>query len=312
MPPLELRSRVTQMPEEERFAELGKAARQSVIESLPGGWTFDGKRVLDFGCGAGRVLRWFTAEAERCEFLACEIDAASVAWLENNLSPPFEVFRSEPEPPLPLESGSLDLIYATSVFTHLDSSWSRWLVELHRLLRPHGLLLATFLGDGIWPQGYAGRKGVPYDERVGMYVEAPWRGFVDAHGPAVWHSEWWLREHWGRLFEIDHLETKGFNPLPGGHGGQGYALMRPREVELAPEDLEHPADDPRELPAALQAAELLRQEFAEQMHHTLAERDRARGERDDAADTLRAVRSSRIMRMSEPARRGWYRLRGRR
>ena len=87
MPPLELRSRVTQMPEEERFAELGKSARQSVIESLPGGWTFDGKRVLDFGCGAGRVLRWFTAEAERCEFLACEIDAASVAWLEKNLSP---------------------------------------------------------------------------------------------------------------------------------------------------------------------------------------------------------------------------------
>jgi SAM-dependent methyltransferase len=300
------------MPDEERFAELGKSARQSVIESLPRGWTFDDKRVLDFGCGAGRVLRWFTAEAERCEFLACEIDAASVAWLEKNLSPPFEVFRSEPEPPLPLESGSLDLIYATSVFTHLDSSWSRWLVELHRLLRPHGLLLATFLGDGIWPQGYAGRKGVPYDEGIGMYVEAPWRGFVDAHGPAVWHSEWWLREHWGRLFEMVDLETRGFNPVLEVHGGQGYVLMRPREVELAPEDLEQPADDPRELPAALQAAELLRREFREQMHHTLAERDRARGERDDAADTLRAVRSSRIMRMSEPARRGWYRLRGRR
>ena len=183
-------------------------------------------------------------------------------------------------------------------------------MELHRLLRPDGLLLATFLGDGIWPQGYAGRKGVPYDERIGMYAEAPWRGFVDAHGPAVWHSEWWLREHWGRLFEIVDLETRGFNPLPEVHGGQGCVLMRPREVELTPEDLEHPADDPRELPAALQAAELLRREFREQMHHTLAERDRARGERDEAADTLRAVRSSRVMRMSEPARRGWYRLRG--
>jgi hypothetical protein len=183
-------------------------------------------------------------------------------------------------------------------------------VDLHRLLRPDGLLLATFLGDGIWPQGFAGRKGVPYDDRVGMYVEAPWRGFVDAHGPAVWHSEWWLREHWGRLFEIVALETRGFNPFPEVHSGQGYALLRPRDVDLTPVDLERPGEDPRELPAALQAAELLRLEFKEQMLHTLAERDQASSERDEAADTLRAVRSSHIMRLSEPARRAWYRLRG--
>src|SRR4051794_13810447 len=310
MPPPELRSRVTQMPDEERFGELGRKARDHVVEALPEEWTFHGKRVLEFGCGAGRVLRWFTPEAERSEFLACEIDAPSVAWLEENLSPPFEVFQSEPEPPLPLESGSLDLVYAISVFTHLDSSWSRWLVELHRLLRPDGILLATFLGDGIWPQGFAGRKGVPYDDRIGMYVEAPWRGFVDAHGPAVWHSEWWLREHWGRLFEIDALETRGFNPFPEVHGGQGYVLLRPRDVALSPEDLERPGEDPRELPAALHGAELLRLEFKEQMHHTLAERDQAAGERDEAANTLRAVRSSHIMRLTEPARRAWYRLRG--
>jgi SAM-dependent methyltransferase len=303
MPPLELRTRVTQMPDEERFGDLGRKARDHVLAALPEDWSFDGKRVLEFGCGAGRVLRWFAPEAARCEFLACEIDAASVAWLEKNLSPPFEVFRSEPEPPLPLEDHSLDLVYAISVFTHLDESWSRWLLELHRLLRPDGVLLATVLGDGIWPQGVAGRRGVPYDDRVGMYVEAPWRGFVDAHGPAVWHSEWWLREHWGRLFEIVDLETRGFNPFPEVHGGQGHVLMRPRGVELTPEDLERPGRDPRELLAALQAADLLRREFREQMHHTLGERDRA-------TDTLRAVRSSRVMRLSEPARRAWYRLRG--
>ena len=310
MPPRELRTRVTQFAEEEQFGELGRKARDALVEALPDGWSFEGKRVLDLGCGSGRVLRWFAPEAERCEFFGCEIDPASVAWLEQNLSPPFRVFRSDPEPPLPLESGSLDLISAISVFTHLDSSWSRWLLDLHRLLRPDGLLLATFLGDGIWPQGYASRKGVPYDERIGMYVEAPWRGFVDAHGPAVWHSEWWLREHWGRLFEIDYLETSGFNPFPPLHGGQGYALMRPRAVELVPEELERPGGDRRELPAALHGAELLRQEFKEQMQHTLAERDQARSQGDQVAATLRAVRSSRVMRLSEPARRAWYRLRG--
>src|SRR3954447_15844184 len=281
------------MPEEEDYRELGRRGREDLISALPEDWSFDGRRVLDFGCGAGRVLRWFAAEAERCEFMGCEIDAPSVAWMEEHLSPPFRVFQSSPEPPLPLEDDSLDLVYAVSVFTHLDASWARWLVELHRVLRPDGILIATFLGDGIWPQGYAGSRGVPYDDRVGIYVEAPWRDFVSGHGPAVWHSEWWLREHWGRLFEIERLETRGVNRVRG-HDGQGWMRLRPRDVRLEPEELERPGDDPRELPAALHAGELLRREFVDQMHHTLGE--------------LQAVRSSRIMRLSEPVRRAWYRV----
>lgn len=295
LPPRELRTRVTRMPEEDDFHHSGRVGRECLLRALPDGWSFDGKRVLDFGCGAGRVLRWFAAEAERAEFMGCEIDAASVRWMEEHLSPPFRVFQSSPEPPLPLESDSLDLVYAISVFTHLDTSWARWLVELHRVLRPDGILIATFLGDGIWHQGFAGHRGVPYDDRIGIYVEAPWRDFVTGHGPAVWVSEWWLRDHWGRLFEIEELEPRGFNALPA-HRGQGWARMRPRDVELEPEELERPGDDPRELPAALHAGELLRREFVEQMGHTLGE--------------LHAVRSSRIMRVSEPARRAWYRLRG--
>ena len=296
------------MPAEEEYRERGKAAREQVVECLPTGWSFDGKRVLDFGCGAGRVLRWFAEEAERCEFIGCEIDAASVAWMEEHLCPPFRVFQNAPEPPLPLETDSLDLVYATSVFTHLDTSWARWLVELHRVLRPDGFLIATFLGDGIWPDGFAGRRGVPYDERVGIYVEAPWRDFVDGHGPAVWSSEWWIREHWGRLFDIEELATRGFNPMPH-HGGQGWVRMRPRDVELSPEELERPGDDPRELPAAVHAGELLRREFVEQMQHTLAELAQARDERDRAAEELAVVRSSRLMRASRPLRRVWYRVR---
>jgi hypothetical protein len=60
----------------------------------------------------------------------------------------------------------------------------------------------------------------------------------EAGGPSVLMSDWWVRAHWGRAFEI--LEI-----APQVHG-QSWALMRKRDVALTTEDLERPADDPRE------------------------------------------------------------------
>ena len=70
---------------------------------LPADWTFDGKSVLDFGCGAGRTLRHFLDEAESGSFYGCDIDAPSIAWLESNHEPTVHVFANEETPPLPLE-----------------------------------------------------------------------------------------------------------------------------------------------------------------------------------------------------------------
>jgi cyclopropane fatty-acyl-phospholipid synthase-like methyltransferase len=46
--------------------------------------------------------------------------------------------------------GYFDLVYAISVFTHITHEWSAWLLELHRILKPEGLLLATFCGPEPW------------------------------------------------------------------------------------------------------------------------------------------------------------------
>jgi SAM-dependent methyltransferase len=84
---------------------------------LPPDWSFEGKRVLDFGCGSARVLRHFLDEARHGEFWGCDIDGPSIDWIASNLSPPLRCFQNEPEPPLALEASYLDLIWATSVFT---------------------------------------------------------------------------------------------------------------------------------------------------------------------------------------------------
>jgi SAM-dependent methyltransferase len=249
-PPLELAGRVGTLegiPDPYAYYNaLGRAAREGLEEMLPDGWKWDGKRVLDFGCGAGRTLRHWLPEAERAEFTGCDIDDESIRWLQEHLSPPLTAVVNTSEPPLELPSPEFDLIYALSVFTHLTGTWSRWLLELHRLLADGGLLLVTFMGPGIgeWI------SGEPWDEeRTGMFTFREGQSW-DLGGPMVMHSQWWIAEHWGRAFDVLRISPAGFSQLGADGLSQGIVALRKRDVELTPADLERidPAE-PREAPA---------------------------------------------------------------
>jgi SAM-dependent methyltransferase len=221
----------------EDFELFGRRYRDLILGLLPPGWSFEGKRVLDFGCGSGRVLRHFLGEAEVAELHGCDIDAGSIAWLRENLSPPLHLFRSEEKPGLPFPDGHFDLVWAMSVFNVLTDTWSGWLCELHRVLREDGLLLATFVGEG-------GSEFVAHEpwveDRIGMNVLAYGVSW-EAGGPMVLHSPWWIREHWGRAFDI--LELR-----PTSEWGEGAVAMRKRDVKPTPEELERiDPHDEREL-----------------------------------------------------------------
>jgi SAM-dependent methyltransferase len=251
-PPFELANRVLSLDGwGEPFAayeRLGAETKAALLDLLPDSWSFEGKRVLDFGCGAGRTLRHFLDEAERGEFWGADIDASSIDWLEANLCPPLRALRCEDAPPLALEAGSFDLIWAISVFTHLTDRSLDWLAELHRLLRPGGLLMASYTGR--WSSELL--AGEPWDEdRVGMNVLRHDQSWDDG-GPMVLMSDWWVREHWGRAFEFVAVE-------PQVHG-QTWALMRRRELPVTAEELAAPSDDPRELTALRHNLEQLRRE----------------------------------------------------
>jgi SAM-dependent methyltransferase len=232
---------------EAEYERRGMALRRAILDVLPDGWSFEGKRVLDFGCGAGRVLRHFLSEATVAEVSGCDIHGPSVQWLVANLSPPLRVFRNDAQPPLPLAAGGLDLVWALAVFTHLTDSWSAWLLELHRVLADDGLLLVTFIGEGATPETLSG----PWrEDAVGMNVVACGRDW-DEGGPVVLHSPWWIRAHWGRAFDVLALQPSGFGAEPDrGPGGPGAVLMRkrPEALALTPADLEAwEPDEPREL-----------------------------------------------------------------
>ncbi|HYJ00543.1 MAG TPA: class I SAM-dependent methyltransferase [Thermoleophilaceae bacterium] len=259
LPPFELATRVGSLQESDdpwgMYDSLGRAIQQDLLAALPAGFSLEGRRILDFGCGAGRTLRHFVGGEYGGEFWGCDIDAASIAWLEENLSPPLFPFLSGELPPLPQPDEMFDVIYCVSVFTHLSRSWSSWLLELHRVLKPDGILLATFMGEG---QSLA-IAGERWDEgKVGMLTLSPGQSW-DRGGPMILHSPWWIREHWGRLFEVVSLTPHGFASEPG--TGHGMAVLRKKATSLTVAELEAPSSDPREAPALVHNVDRLIREL---------------------------------------------------
>jgi SAM-dependent methyltransferase len=255
LPPFELANRVMaidQVGAEETYRAHGQGVKETIISLLPAGWTFDGKRVLEFGCGAGRVMSAFAEEAGRAEFHGCDIDRGSIEWVRQNLSPPFDAFQVSATPTrLPFEDGTVDLIYAVSVFSHLADGWAGWLAELHRCLASPGYLLVTFLGEASSEE----IAGEPWDpDRVGMNVLFPDQPWAEG-GPMVFVSRWWLEARWGRAFELERYLTA----LDPRH--QDWAVLRKKPAEASAALFERPEpDEPREVHALRHNLSQLRRE----------------------------------------------------
>ena len=125
------------------YTDLWDALRQHAPDPA-------GLRILDWGCGCGRITRYLAA-AGVLELRGCDIDAEAIAWCRRNLEGTFSV--NAPEPPLPYADGELDVVVASSVFTHLARGHQEmWLRELQRILAPGGLLLASVSGETAFLQ----------------------------------------------------------------------------------------------------------------------------------------------------------------
>ncbi len=153
-----------------RFARFG-ALIASYLQRYAG--VTPSSRVLEIGCGCGRVAQGLVPLLEDGHYTGLDVERVALDAARSNRRLVGKAFRLEhldvqnPEynpggraPAesfrFPLESGSFDVVFLISVFTHmLDGGVRNYIGEIARLLAPGGrCLVSAFLMDhGVLGQG---------------------------------------------------------------------------------------------------------------------------------------------------------------
>jgi len=213
LPPRRLMVRVAGTGDADWFLRSGRAGYDAIAAHVPLNKL---ESVLDFGCGCGRVTRWWGDF--KGAVAGSDTSAAAIDWCRTNL--PFARFETNAlAPPLVFADESFDLVYALSVFTHLTADLQlAWRDELRRVLRPGGLLLVTTHG-----RSYVPRLGD--DERVRFEsgeLVVRWAEVAGTNLCSAYHPERYLRETFADGFAFLELEAEGAR----GNPTQDLVLLR--------------------------------------------------------------------------------------
>ena len=180
-------------------------------------------RILDFGCASGRVVRHFLCqESGRLDLYASDLNSAHVRWITQYLRGNIKVFQNHVLPCLPIEDNFLDLVYAYSVFTHIDSLSESWMLELRRILKPGGVAYLTIHSEHTWSnmrEEYPVYKVLQQNPDFSpelLKSDLPERRVVfriptgSVYGANVFIHTSYVRRVWGALFDVLHVIPEGY------------------------------------------------------------------------------------------------------
>lgn len=164
-----------------------------------------GKRVLDYGCGAGiEALQYARGGAQ---VSIADINQGSLALATRVLAlegrQPAHAWLISPDPPFtPAAPGAFDMVVMNGVLHHIEDPVPV-VREVHRWLAPGGEFRVMVYSDKGWrqatgsepPEDVHGHPGRPAFVRWGDEV-GDW---------AEWYSERRLRQRFGRWFDVERF-----------------------------------------------------------------------------------------------------------
>lgn len=209
-------------------AILSYLARQNVTLTAD-------SRVLDFGVGWGRYMRFFYRDVALNNLYGVDpwhlaIDVCRETNVQGQL------LQIGLRPPLVLADDLFDLTFAYSVFSHLSpDAGEQWIAELARCMKPGGLLVVTTQGrtfidfcaslrekpyESLWHEGLA-RSFVATDQMyadydAGKMLYAPNGGGEalpsDVYGDAI-VPRGHVESVWGKYLElVDFVDDRSYLP----------------------------------------------------------------------------------------------------
>jgi SAM-dependent methyltransferase len=192
LPPGYLRMLVAGTASPDIFLAGGERAVESLRELFAeAGCDLDAcDAVLDFGCGCGRVARWWPSDA-RTEWHGCDFNPRLIGWCAGFL-PHLRASVNPLAPPTTYRDGRFDAIYAISVFTHWPEPLQHaWIRELRRMLAPGGRLLFTTHGEAAAREVLLPEEREPFErgEFVVRFGEDPGSNLCSAFHPPEWVRE---------------------------------------------------------------------------------------------------------------------------
>lgn len=192
--------------------------------------------IFDFGCATGRVIRHLAAQTDIKEIWGSDINRRHVRWLHQYMPENVKPFFNHCIPSLPMRDGSVDVITAFSVFTHIDTFETHWLAELSRILSDDGIAYLTVHNEDTWAilrdeidneKNRLIQSMLRIDPTVREQLMEPMPESRMVYrfaqtGPyraQVFHSNEYLRRVWGRFFKIEEI-------LPKYHTRQTVMILR--------------------------------------------------------------------------------------
>jgi SAM-dependent methyltransferase len=170
-------------------------------------------RILDWGCGCGRLITQFRKFVPGERLFGCDIDSEAIAWAQQNIPGP-SFYASGPYPPTRYPDDHFDMVYAVSVLTHLDEKTQlAWLGELARITRPGAILLLTVIGRDLRKTNMPAELAREFEEK-GFAVTVP--GYSKLlelfshkdYYKEAFHSREYIATNWSRFFDVlEYVET---------------------------------------------------------------------------------------------------------